>query len=134
MNQRFGIIESDTIRPWLGDFVAAVGNDEAQRLLKDVGKVKALPENDGTSDRKLDDASDNLYNVGDMVEVNFAGEGKWIEAEIYASYSNNYYSVFFDDCTQEIATFASRMRLRTPDKEEEEEYTSTNTNAPKGKT
>ena len=47
------------------------------------------------------------YKVGD---VNYAGNGDWEEAEIYSAYSNSYYSVVFDDCTQEIATFDERMR------------------------
>lgn len=50
------------------------------------------------------------YKVGDVVEVNYAGNGDWEEAEIYSAYSNSYYSVVFDDCTQEIATFDERMR------------------------
>ena len=50
------------------------------------------------------------YKVGDVVEVNFNGEGNWDLAQIHSAYSNNYYSVFFSDCSQEFATFPERMR------------------------
>jgi len=108
MNERFGMKESDAIRPWLTDFVALIGNDEASRLLEGVGKLEPLPGSGSKANIKRDN-SNNTYEVGDLVAVNFAGEGKWYEGEIYSSYSNNFYSVFFEDCSQEIATFADRM-------------------------
>lgn len=108
MNERFGMKESDAIRPWLTDFVALIGNDEASRLLEGVGKLEPLPGSGSKANIKRDN-SNNTYEVGDLVAVNFAGEGKWFEGEIYSSYSNNFYSVFFDDCSQEIATFAERI-------------------------
>ena len=107
MNERFGAKESDAIRPWLSDFIEAVGSTEASRLLKDVGKLEILPDSKVGTERQT---ATNKYKVGDVVETNFAGEGSWFEGEIYAAYSDNYYSVFFEDCTTEIATFAKRMR------------------------
>ena len=112
MNERFGIRESDTIRPWLQNFVDAVGSAEASRLLEGVGKLEILP---GEKETKLETMDSNTtkdakFKVGDIVEVNFAGEGVWDKAQIYAAHSDNYYSVFFEDCTQEIATFAERIR------------------------
>jgi hypothetical protein len=109
MNERFGVKESDAIRPWLTDFVALAGSDEASRLLEGVGKMEPLP-GAGSKANFKPNHSNNKYEVGDLVEVNFAGEGEWEQAEIYSAYSNNYYSVFFDDCSTEIATFDERMR------------------------
>jgi hypothetical protein len=109
MNEQFGVNESDAIRPWLADFVALVGSEEASRLLEGVGKLEPLP-GDGSKANIKQENSSNKYEVGDLVEVNFAGEGEWYPAEIYSTYSNNYYSVLFEDCTQEIATFDERMR------------------------
>ena len=56
------------------------------------------------------DKTPATYEIGDVVEVNYAGGGGWEVGEIYSIYSNNYYSVFFEDCSQEIATFEARMR------------------------
>jgi len=114
MNERFGEKESDIIRPWLADFVAAVGSVEASRLLKDVGRLEPLPD-DGKA-KKNDFVKDVAkYKVGDVVEVNSGGGGVWYQAQIYSAYSNNHYSVFFDACTEEIATFDERMRPIKPE-------------------
>lgn len=115
MNERFGSLTSDDIRPWLVEFVAAVGSEEALRLLQNVGKLEPLPYDGetGSSEATLASSShrsNNTYKVGDIVEANFGGEGDWYPAEIYAAYSNNHYSIFFNDCTQEIATSDKRLR------------------------
>lgn len=89
-----GKVEDDSIRPWLKDFVADVGTDEALRLLKDVGKAPPLPEESNNS------IDNNKYSVGDLVEVEYRHEpGEWYEAEVIMVYPNDYYSiVFLDDC------------------------------------
>lgn len=115
VNDRFGIKESDALRPWLKGFVEAVGSDEASRLLKNVGRLEPLVVENSTvavdvDVPKYNDTLQNTYKVGDTVWANFAGEGTWSRAEIYAAYSNDFYSVFFRDCSQEIATFADRLR------------------------
>lgn len=107
MNDRFGVNTSDVIRPWLGHFVDNVGNEEALRLLENVGKLEPLPGNDKI---KFNTDADNIYDIGEIIDVNFAGEGRWYPAEIYATYSGNYYSVFYEDCTQEICTYGNRIR------------------------
>jgi hypothetical protein len=110
MNERFGWNESDAIRPWLGSFVDEVGSAEASRLLEGVGKVEPLPKARTASNTSGTGGAVAKYKIGDIVEANFAGEGDWYPAEIYAAYSDNYYSVFFEDCTQEIATYDERLR------------------------
>ena len=112
LNERIGVSETDYIRPWLADFVAAVGSTEASRLLKDVGKLEPFPGDTEVHDNTPEQSNKTtaMYQVGDIVEVNFAGQGEWELGEIYSTYSNNYYSVFFKDCTQETATFEARMR------------------------
>ena len=55
-------------------------------------------------------SSSSIYKIGDVVNVNYAGAGNWQPGEIYACYSNNYYSVVFEDCTQEITTNTDRMK------------------------
>ena len=86
--------ETDFVRPWLKDFVAQVGSDEALRLLKDVGRVDQLPEEENISN------INNIYSVGDVLEVEYNRHpGDWYEAEVVMSYPNDLYSVvFLDDC------------------------------------
>ena len=130
-NQRIGAAETDIIRPWLQGFIDAVGTDEAQRLLKDVGQLETVVsssptviESDSSSsllsieeqkkrntiNQSVPSSSSSIYKIGDVVNVNYAGTGNWQPGEIYACYSNNYYSVVFEDCTQEITTNADRMK------------------------
>jgi len=108
-NQRLGATGTDLIRPWLDGFVARVGNAEAKRLLEDVGKLEPLP-GINIAESKESEQNRPKYKIGDVVDVNYAGAGKWQPGEIYAIYSDNFYSVAFKDCTQEIATFADRMK------------------------
>jgi len=109
MNQRYGLYKTDAIRPWLADFVKEVGSTEAKKLLKDVGKLEPLP---NQFKPNIDDGVEtvNQFKVGDVVEANWAGQGVWKLASIYGAYSNDFYSVLFADCVQEIATSADRLR------------------------
>lgn len=114
VNQRFGGAETDVIRDWLQEFVQNVGTVEAAKLLEGVGKLQQFTgmNSDNHPRYNIDESDKNrsIYEIGDIVNVDFAGSGKWEPGQIYAAYSNNYYSVFFRDCSQEIATFAGRMK------------------------
>jgi hypothetical protein len=111
-NQRIGAVEKDSpIRFWLNDFVTKVGNAEAKRLLDNVGRLEPLPGIKLTETAEMSsEHNQSIYKIGDVLNVNYAGAGNWDPGEIYAIYSDNFYSVFFEDCTQEIATFAERMK------------------------
>jgi len=114
LNHRIGSQESDSIRPWLADFVNSVGSKEASRLLKGVGKLEPLPHAQevalGEKQEGRTNKTSARYQVGDVVEANYKGDGFWDIAEVYTVYSNNFYSVFFEDCSQEIGTFEERLR------------------------
>ena len=86
-----GKVEDDSIRPWLKDFAADVGTDEALRLLKDVGKAPPLP-----AEEINISIADNKYGIGDLVEVESKKEpGKWYKAEVFDSYPKDHYTIVF---------------------------------------
>ena len=129
MNEKLGKYETDLLRPWLQDFVATIGSEEASRLLQNVGELEPLPSNEiGTvptsrnnnnnkttmyllSSSSSQATTNSVYKVGDLVEANYKGEGEWSLAEISNVFPDEYYNViYFDDCTEEIAISGSRIR------------------------
>ena len=116
LNTRIGKSATDQVRPWLRGFVAVMGKDEAQRLLKGVGALEPLPAGSPSvlkahSDLQKAQEMPNEYKVGDVVQANYKGDGYWMWAEVSAVFPQDFYNVFYyDGCTEEIATFAARLR------------------------
>ena len=111
-----GTAEDDSILPWLKDFVAKVGTDEALRLLEDVGKVDPLQEESNNS------TTNNKYSVGDLLEVEYRQKpGKWYEAEVIMVYPNDHYSIVFLDYCEVDHTSLDVMRPKVEKSEKTED-------------
>lgn len=115
LNFWIGVNETDQLRPWLNGFVAAIGKAEALRLLDGVGVLEPLPRgNHAITNEITQSVHGNVtYKVGDVVQANYKGDGNWLWAEVTKVHSNGYYNVLFaEDCTEEIATFGARLRVK----------------------
>jgi hypothetical protein len=118
LNGRLGKKSTDQVCPWLGGFVASVGKGEATRLLEGVGHLEPLPVFDSSNQQAESNEAlpipvdtTETYEVGDIVQADYKGDGYWLWAEVVAVYSNGYYNVIFlEDCNEEIATFGARLR------------------------
>lgn len=115
LNARLGEKSTDQVCPWLGGFVNSIGKDEAARLLQGVGQLEALPGVELSKPQAESEnavpSGDETYKVGDIVQADYKGDGYWQWAEVVEVYSNGFYSVmYFEDCSEEIATFGARMR------------------------
>jgi hypothetical protein len=112
------------VRPWLTGFVESVGTQEAARLLQGVGELEPLPGAAGRipNEEPASSNDEEVYQVGDVVQADYKGDGYWYWAEVGAVYSGGYYNVFFaSDCSEEIATFGARLR-RNGTADDEDNY------------
>ncbi len=121
----FGKKSTDHVRPWLMGFVESLGEREATRLLEGVGVLEPLL-NVSTNFQLGIETTKSLvvpsYQVGDVVQANYKGDGYWYWAEISKVHSNGYYNIFFlGDCSEEIATFDERLR-RTGEADDSTDY------------
>jgi hypothetical protein len=113
LNARLGKKSTDQVCPWLGGFVDSIGKVEAARLLQGVGRLEALP---GFAPNPKVESKDSLpsgetFEIGDIVQADYQGDGDWLWAEVVAVHSNGYYNVvYLEDCSEEIGTFGARMR------------------------
>ena len=122
INVRVGIKESDDVRPWLAGFVAAVGRKKAERLLRGVGKLEPVSRQGNATTQQQQQQQKEVYKVGDVVQANYRGDGHWFWAEVSAVHANGFYSVHYaEDCNEEFATWASRLR-RNGTAEDSKEY------------
>mmetsp|Transcript_18631 Transcript_18631/g.40344 ORF Transcript_18631/g.40344 Transcript_18631/m.40344 type:complete len:500 (+) Transcript_18631:53-1552(+) len=111
-NSKVGVAETDAIRPWLKGFVDTMGKELASRLLSGVGSLEVLPGKVGSPiDVPIAFQQDDAYQVGDIVQANYKGDGYWFWAEISAVLSGGFYNVIYaSDCSEEIATYGGRLR------------------------
>lgn len=125
LNSRIGEEATDQVRSWLRGFIDTVGEKEAAILLEDVGKLEPFPELEVSLEpvAEIKNTQDvPLYQVGDVVQADYKGDGHWYWAEIAKVHSNGYYNVFYlEDCSEEIATFEGRLR-RTGTAEDSMKY------------
>jgi len=101
--------ESDTVRFWLKGFVESIGETEASRLLKGVGKLERLPPYE-KSDEILSDPKlgVEVYKAGDFVQVNYID--KWYWSEIREAKGGYYNIVVMDDCYEMLAMSVDKIR------------------------
>ena len=111
-NSKVGVAETDAIRPWLKGFVDTMGKELASRLLSGVGSLEVLPGKVGSPiDVPIAFQQDDAYQVGDIVQANYKGDGYWFWTEISAMLSGGFYNVIYaSDCSEEIATYGGRLR------------------------
>jgi hypothetical protein len=115
LNAMIGTEETDQARPWLKGFVESVGKDEALRLLDGVGVLDPLPGVTPTLyDHRLNDTHE-VFELGEVIQADYQGDGDWGWAEITAVHelAKGFYNVIYaGDCSEEIGTFADRIRRK----------------------
>jgi hypothetical protein len=115
MNDYIGLWKSDDLRLWLQGFVEDVGEQEALRLLADVGRLQPLP-GQLTSlsiNQSLvnDDTKTPTYKVGDIVLADWRNYGQWDWAHITAVFDGGFYNVMFiHDCSEDLGLGTERLK------------------------
>ena len=119
MNENIGLWESDELREWLVGFVEQVGIDEAKRLLKDVGKLEPLSNNDALDSSSVvttEQQATPSYKVGDIVLVNWRGHGDWYWAHVTRVFDGGFYNVIMiEDCSEDLGVSAARLKNYSDD-------------------
>jgi len=100
--------ENDTVRLWLKGFIESVGEAEASRLLKGVGKLELLPQHEKLNLTLADtEPGAQVYKVGDLVQTTRYGKWYWSEVREAGKYYN---VVTLDDCNELIGLRADEIR------------------------
>jgi len=117
LNSRLGAMESSHIASWLHGFVKSMGYKEASRLLKNVGVLEpirplitASVDEIPATPRPAVETTDH-YKVGDVIQANYNGYGKWYWAEISYVLPSGHYNVhYLEDCSSEVGMRISWLR------------------------
>eukprot|EP00538_Stauroneis_constricta_P002339 CAMPEP_0119555974 /NCGR_PEP_ID=MMETSP1352-20130426/8048_1 /TAXON_ID=265584 /ORGANISM="Stauroneis constricta, Strain CCMP1120" /LENGTH=486 /DNA_ID=CAMNT_0007602851 /DNA_START=82 /DNA_END=1542 /DNA_ORIENTATION=+ len=107
INARSGRYTSEDIGNWLNEFVRILGHDEAHRLLANVGEMVGAPP-PALSKEEL--TEEHAYEVGDLVQANYKGDGYWYFAEVVDILPGGFYNLLYEDCSQDLATNEKLMR------------------------
>eukprot|EP00588_Corethron_pennatum_P000130 CAMPEP_0194298508 /NCGR_PEP_ID=MMETSP0169-20130528/60200_1 /TAXON_ID=218684 /ORGANISM="Corethron pennatum, Strain L29A3" /LENGTH=690 /DNA_ID=CAMNT_0039048503 /DNA_START=1307 /DNA_END=3380 /DNA_ORIENTATION=+ len=119
IHNKLGSTEDDHLKPWLMGFVRLVGEDEASRLLKDVGELEATIDDSGQElnwnlTLMVSELGGKTYKVGDLVQGKYDGEWYW--AQVTDVIAGMYYNLVlideWEDCLEIIGVESNKIRLR----------------------